>query len=168
MATPTGGQLMNNSLTSHDRISLRWDRRHLRGDRGRSHAAISLTAEGFAQAQKEGKITVHFAHSTSVRLVTGFERNIHYSNRIVRGNSERIVQKCLPSIRQTLRSLTSVDGTVTAPMVKKAATWFFRLISPTIPLELKDPQGYWGVSNVTTSPWPQYAHGGLPTKCRNL
>ena len=43
-----------------------------------------------------------------------------------------------------------VDGTVTAPMVKKGG-YLQRFYSPHLaeyPAELKDPQGYWGVSNV--------------------
>ncbi|TMA56572.1 MAG: extracellular solute-binding protein [Deltaproteobacteria bacterium] len=43
-----------------------------------------------------------------------------------------------------------VDGTVTAPMVKNGG-YLQRFYSPHLaeyPAELKDPQGYWGVSNV--------------------
>ena len=43
-----------------------------------------------------------------------------------------------------------MDGTVTAPMVKKGG-YLQRFYSPHLadyPAELKDPQGYWGVSNV--------------------
>ncbi|HEY7559054.1 MAG TPA: extracellular solute-binding protein [Candidatus Binatia bacterium] len=67
-----------------------------------------------------------------------------------RGNSERIVQKMFSEYQAKKYDVDIVDGTVTAPMVKKAG-YLQRFYSPHLaeyPAELKDPQGYWAVSNV--------------------
>jgi len=67
-----------------------------------------------------------------------------------RGNSERIVQKMFSEYQGKRYEVDIVDGTVTAPMVKKAG-FLQRFYTPHFadyPAELKDPQGYWGVSNV--------------------
>ena len=67
-----------------------------------------------------------------------------------RGNSERLVQKMFAEYQGKRYEVDIVDGTVTAPMVKKGG-YLQRFYSPYLaeyPAELKDPQGYWAVSNV--------------------
>src|SRR6266540_6615733 len=67
-----------------------------------------------------------------------------------RDNSERLVQKMFAEYQGKRYEVDIVDGTVTAPMVKKGG-YLQRFYSPHLveyPAELKDPQGFWGVSNV--------------------
>jgi ABC-type Fe3+ transport system substrate-binding protein len=67
-----------------------------------------------------------------------------------RGNSERLVQKMFAEYQGKRYEVDIIDGTVTAPMVKKGG-YLQRFFSPHLaeyPAELKDPQAYWAVSNV--------------------
>ena len=105
-------------------------------------------------ARKEGKITWYTSLIVDqvVRpLKEAFEKKYPFIQiEHFRGNSERIVQKMFAEYQGKRYEVDIVDGTVTAPMVKKGG-FLQRFYSPHLadyPAELKDPQGYWGVSNV--------------------
>src|SRR5262245_48710992 len=105
-------------------------------------------------ARKEGKITWYTSLIVDqvVRpLKEAFEKKYPFVTiEHFRGNSDRIVQKMLAEYQAKRYEVDSVDGTVTAPLVKKVG-YLQRFYSPYLaeyPAELKDPQGYWGVSNV--------------------
>ena len=105
-------------------------------------------------AKKEGKITWYTSLIVDqvVRPVKeAFEKKYPFIQiEHFRGNSERIVQKMFAEYQGKRYEVDIMDGTVTAPMVKKGG-YLQRFYSPHLadyPAELKDPQGYWGVSNV--------------------
>ncbi len=105
-------------------------------------------------ARKEGKITWYTSLIIDqvVRpLKQAFETKYPFITiEPFRGNSERIVQKMFAEYQGKRYEVDIMDGTVTAPMVKKGG-YLQRFYSPHLaeyPNELKDPQGYWGVSNV--------------------
>ncbi len=67
-----------------------------------------------------------------------------------RGNSERVAQRMITEYQAKRYDVDIVDGTGSPTMVKKAG-FLGRFFSPHLseyPAELKDPQGYWGVTNV--------------------
>ena len=128
-----------------------------------------ILAEG---ARKEGKITWYTSLIVDqvVRPVKeAFENEYPFLQvEFFRGNSERLVQKMFAEYQGKRYEVDIVDGTVTAPMVKKGG-YLQRFYSPSLseyPAELKDPQGFWGVSNVyyfssaTTRAWSS------PMKCQ--
>jgi ABC-type Fe3+ transport system substrate-binding protein len=105
-------------------------------------------------ARKEGKITWYTSLIVDqvVRPVKeAFEKEYPFLQvEYFRGNSERLVQKMFAEYQGKRYEVDIVDGTVTAPMVKKGG-YLQRFYSPSLaeyPAELKDPQGFWGVSNV--------------------
>lgn len=105
-------------------------------------------------ARKEGKITWYTSLivDQAVRpLKEAFEKKYSFLQiEHFRGNSERLVQKMFAEYQGKRYEVDIVDGTVTAPMVKRGG-FLQRFYSPYLadyPAELKDPQGYWGVSNV--------------------
>jgi ABC-type thiamine transport system substrate-binding protein len=105
-------------------------------------------------ARKEGKITWYTSLIVDqlVRpMKEAFEKKYPFLQiEHFRGNSERIVQKMFAEYQGKRYEVDIVDGTVTAPMVKKGG-FLQRFHSPHLadyPAELKDPQGFWGVSNV--------------------
>ena len=105
-------------------------------------------------AKKEGKITWYTSLIIDqvVRpLKEAFEKKYPFIQiEPFRGNSERIVQKMFAEYQGKRYEVDVIDGTVTAPMVKKGG-YQQRFYSPYLadyPAELKDPLGTWGVSNV--------------------
>jgi ABC-type Fe3+ transport system substrate-binding protein len=105
-------------------------------------------------ARKEGKVSWYTSLIVDqvVRPVKeAFEKEYPFIQiEFFRGNSERLVQKMLAEYQGKRYEVDIVDGTVTAPMVRRAG-YLQRFSSPSLadyPPELKDPQGYWGVSNV--------------------
>ena len=105
-------------------------------------------------AKKEGKITWYTSLIVDqvVRPVKeAFEKKYPFIQiEPFRGNSERIVQKMFAEYQGKRYEVDIVDGTVTAPMVRKGG-YLQRFYSPYLadyPPELKDTQGAWGVSNV--------------------
>jgi ABC-type Fe3+ transport system substrate-binding protein len=105
-------------------------------------------------AKKEGKVTWYTTLIVDqlVRPVKdAFEKEYPFIQiEYFRGNSDRIVQKMFAEYQAKRFDVDLVDGTVTAPMVKKAG-YLQRFYSPYLaeyPAELKDPQAYWAVSNV--------------------
>src|SRR5258706_3664287 len=112
---------------------------------------LKVLVEG---ARKEGKITWYTSLIIDqvVRPIKeAFEKKYPFIQiEPFRGNSERIVQKMFAEYQGKRYEVDIMDGTVTAPMVKKGG-YLQRFYSPHLaeyPPELKDPQGYWGVSNV--------------------
>ena len=105
-------------------------------------------------ARKEGKLTWYTTLIVDqvVRPVKdAFEKKYPFLQvEFFRGNSDRLVQKMLAEYQAKRYEVDIVDGTVTAPLVKRAG-YLQRFYSPYLaeyPTELKDPEGYWGVSNV--------------------
>jgi iron(III) transport system substrate-binding protein len=110
-----------------------------------------LLVEG---ARKEGKVSWYTSLIVDqvVRPVKeAFEKEYPFVQvEFFRANSERIVQKMLAEYQGKRFEVDLVDGTVTSPMVKRAG-YLQRFYSPALadyPAELKDPQGFWGVTNV--------------------
>lgn len=67
-----------------------------------------------------------------------------------RGNSERVVQKMLAEYQAKRYDVDIIDGTVSPTMVRRAG-YLQRFYSPMLaeyPAELKDPQGFWGSTNL--------------------
>src|SRR5512144_2275193 len=105
-------------------------------------------------AKKEGKIswyTTLIVDQVVRPVKEAFEKEYPFLQvEFFRGNAERLVQKMFAEYQGKRYEVDIVDGTVTAPMVKKGG-YLQRFYSPYVaeyPAELKDPQGYWGVSNV--------------------
>jgi iron(III) transport system substrate-binding protein len=105
-------------------------------------------------ARKEGKITWYTTLIVDqvVRPVKdAFEKKYPFLQvEFFRGNSDRLVQKMVAEYQAKRYEVDIVDGTVTAPLVKRVG-YLQRFYSPYLaeyPAELKDPEGYWGVSNV--------------------
>src|SRR6476620_5667617 len=105
-------------------------------------------------AKKEGKVSWYTSLIVDqvVRPVKeAFEKEYPFLQVVyVISNSKRFVQKMFAEYQGKRYEVDIVDGTVTAPMVKKGG-YLQRFYSPYMaeyPAELKDPQGYWGVSNV--------------------
>ena len=105
-------------------------------------------------AKKEGKVSWYTSLIVDqvVRPIKeAFEKEYPFLQvEYFRGNSERLVQKMFAEYQAKRYEVDMVDGTVTAPMVKKGG-YLQRFYSPHLaeyPPELKDPQGYWAVSNV--------------------
>src|SRR4029453_14303649 len=100
-------------------------------------------------AKKEGKVSWYTSLIVDqvVRPVKdAFEKEYPFLQvEYFRGNSERLGQKIFPEFQGKRFEIGIVDGTVTAPMVKKGG-YLQRFYSPSLseyPAELKDPQGFW-------------------------
>ena len=105
-------------------------------------------------ARKEGKLTWYTTLIVDqvVRPVKeAFEKKYPFLQvEFFRGNSDRLVQKMVAEYQAKRYEVDIVDGTVTAPLIKRVG-YLQRFYSPYLaeyPAELKDPEGYWGVSNV--------------------
>ncbi len=105
-------------------------------------------------ARKEGKLswyTTLIVDQVVRPVKDAFEKEYPFLQiEFFRGNSDRLVQKMLAEYQAKRYEVDIVDGTVTAPMVRRAG-YLQRYYSPHLaeyPAELKDPQGFWGVSNV--------------------
>jgi ABC-type Fe3+ transport system substrate-binding protein len=105
-------------------------------------------------ARKEGKLswyTTLIVDQVVRPVKDAFEKEYPFLQiEFFRGNSDRLVQKMLAEYQAKRYEADIVDGTVTAPMVRRAG-YLQRYYSPHLaeyPAELKDPQGFWGVSNV--------------------
>lgn len=105
-------------------------------------------------ARKEGKL-VWYSTLIVDQLVrpmkAAFEKEYPFIQiEFFRGNSERVAQKVIEEYQARRYDVDVVDGTVTPAMVRKAG-FMQRFFSPYLaeyPPELRDPQGYWGVSNL--------------------
>lgn len=105
-------------------------------------------------AKKEGKLSWYSTLIVDqlVRPVKeSFEKEYPFIQvDFFRGNSERVVQKMLTEYQAKRYDVDIVDGTVSPVMVKRAG-FLQRFYSPYLaeyPAELKEPQGYWGTTNL--------------------
>lgn len=110
-----------------------------------------LLVEG---AKKEGKLLWYSTLIVDqvVRPVKeAFEKEYPFIQiEFYRGNSENVVRKMLAEYQAKRYDVDLIDGTVSPVMVKRAG-FLQRFHSPTLadyPAELKDPQGYWGATNL--------------------
>jgi ABC-type Fe3+ transport system substrate-binding protein len=105
-------------------------------------------------AKKEGKVTWYttlIVDQVVRPLKAVFEKEYPFIQvEFFRGNSERVVQKMLAEYQAKRYDVDLIDGTVSPTMVRRAG-YLQRFFSPALaeyPAELKDPQGYWGSTNL--------------------
>lgn len=105
-------------------------------------------------AKKEGKV-VWYSTLIVDQFVrpakAAFEKEYPFIQvEFFRGNSERVAQKVIEEYQGRRYDADLVDGTVSPAMVKRAG-FMQRFFSPHLaeyPSDLKDAQGYWGVTNL--------------------
>jgi ABC-type Fe3+ transport system substrate-binding protein len=105
-------------------------------------------------AKKEGKVswyTTLIVDQVVRPVKAAFEKEYPFIQiEFFRGNSERIVQKMLAEYQAKRYDVDIIDGTVSPTMVQRAG-YLQRFNSPALaeyPAELKDPQGFWGSTNL--------------------
>lgn len=105
-------------------------------------------------AKKEGKLMWYSTLIVDqvVRPVKeAFEKEYPFIQlEFYRGNSENVVQKVLAEYQARRYDVDLIDGTVSPTMVKRAG-FLQRFYSPPLgeyPADLKDPQGFWGSTNL--------------------
>lgn len=105
-------------------------------------------------AKKEGKLLWYSTLIVDqvVRPVKeAFEKEYPFIQiEFYRGNSENVVRKMLAEYQAKRYDVDLIDGTVSPVMVKRAG-FLQRFHSPALadyPAELKDPEGYWGSTNL--------------------
>src|SRR5919109_1732044 len=105
-------------------------------------------------AKKEGKImwyTTLIVDQVVRPVKEAFEKEYPFLQmEFYRGNSENVVRKMLAEYQAKRYDGDLIDGTVSAVMVKRAG-FLQRFNSPSLadyPAELKDPQGFWGSTNL--------------------
>ena len=105
-------------------------------------------------AKKEGKLVWYgtlIVDQLMRPIKAAFEKEYPFVQvDFFRGNSERIAQKVIEEYQGRRYEVDIVDGTISPALVKKAG-FMQRFLSPYLaeyPPELKDPQGYWGVTNL--------------------
>ena len=105
-------------------------------------------------AKKEGKIswyTTLIVDQVVRPVKEAFEKEYPFIQmEYFRGNSERIVQKMLAEYQAKRYDVDVIDGTVSPTMVRRAGL-LQRFYSPMLaeyPADLKDPQGFWGTTNL--------------------
>lgn len=105
-------------------------------------------------AKKEGKLLWYgtlIVDQLMRPVKAAFEKEYPFIQvEFFRGNSERVAQRVMEEYQGRRYDVDVVDGTFPPTMLKKAG-FVQRFYSPHLaeyPPELKDPQGYWGVSNL--------------------
>jgi ABC-type Fe3+ transport system substrate-binding protein len=105
-------------------------------------------------AKKEGKLmwyTTLIVDQVVRPVKEAFEKEYPFVQiEFYRGNSENVVRKMLAEYQGKRYDVDLIDGTVSAVMVKRAG-FLQRFNSPSLadyPAELKDPQGFWGSTNL--------------------
>lgn len=105
-------------------------------------------------AKKEGKLSFYttlIVEQVVRPLKDAFEKEYPFIQvEFFRGNSDRITQRLFAEYQAKRYAVDVVDGSSTTTMVQRAG-YLQKFFSPHLaeyPAELKDPQGYWGVSNV--------------------
>ncbi len=105
-------------------------------------------------AKKEGKL-VWYSTLIVDQLVrpmkAAFEKEYPFLQaEFFRGNSERVAQKVIEEYQARRYDVDVLDGTVTVALIKRAgfAQRFFSPYVAQYPPQLKDRQGYWGVTNL--------------------
>jgi ABC-type Fe3+ transport system substrate-binding protein len=105
-------------------------------------------------AKKEGKLlwyTTLIINQAVRPLQEAFEKQYPFIHmEYFRGNSEQVAQKMIAEYQGRRFDVDLIDGTGSTPLLKKAGL-IQRFYSPHLgeyPAELKDPQGYWGATNL--------------------
>jgi ABC-type Fe3+ transport system substrate-binding protein len=105
-------------------------------------------------ARKEGKLmwyTTLIVDQVVRPVKEAFEKEYPFIQvEFYRGNSENVVRRILTEYQAKRHDADLVDGTVSPVMVKRAG-FLQRFYSPYFaeyPAELKDPQGFWGSTNL--------------------
>jgi len=105
-------------------------------------------------AKKEGKIswyTTLIVDQVVRPVKDAFEKEYPFLQvEFFRGNAERLVQKMFAEYQAKRYDVDIIDGTVSPTMVRRAG-YLQRFSSPVLaeyPADLKDPQGYWGTTNL--------------------
>lgn len=105
-------------------------------------------------AKKEGKLlwyTTLIVNQLVRPMKDAFEKQYPFIKiDYFRGNSEQVAQKVMTEYQGRRFEVDLVDGTGSTPMLTKAGL-LQRFFSPHLseyPPELKDPQGYWGATNL--------------------
>jgi ABC-type Fe3+ transport system substrate-binding protein len=105
-------------------------------------------------AKKEGKLLWYstlIVNQVVRPLKEAFEREYPFVRiEYFRANSEQVVQRMIAEYQAKRFDVDIVDGTTSPAMVRKAG-FLQRFFSPHLsdyPAELKDPQGFWGVTNL--------------------
>ena len=105
-------------------------------------------------AKKEGKLswyTTLIVNQVVRPVKAAFEKEYPFLQlEFFRGNSERVVQKMFAEYQAKRYDVDIVDGTVSPTMVRRAG-YLQRFYSPALaeyPDKLKDPQGFWGSTNL--------------------
>ena len=105
-------------------------------------------------AKKEGKVswyTTLIVDQVVRPVKEAFEKEYPFIQmEYFRGNSERLVQKMMAEYQAKRYDVDIIDGTVSPTMVRRAG-FLQRFYSPILaeyPADLKDPQGYWGTTNL--------------------
>ena len=133
---------------------------HLQSLNGASVEDVALLKSADRQkilvegAKKEGKLSFYttlIVDQVVRPLKEAFEKEYPFIQvEFFRGNSDRIVQRLFAEYQAKRYEVDVVDGSSTTTMVQRAG-YLQKFFSPHLaeyPAELKDPQGYWGVSNV--------------------
>jgi ABC-type Fe3+ transport system substrate-binding protein len=105
-------------------------------------------------AKKEGKLTFYttlIIEQVVRPLKEAFEKEYPFIQvDYFRGNSDRIAQRVFAEYQAKRYAVDVIDGSSTTTMVKRAG-FLQRFYSPYLaeyPAELRDPEGYWGASNL--------------------
>ena len=105
-------------------------------------------------AKKEGKVswyTTLIVDQVVRPVKEAFEKEYPFIQlEYFRGNSERLVQKMMAEYQAKRYDVDVIDGTVSPTMVRRAG-FLQRFYSPILaeyPADLKDPQGFWGTTNL--------------------
>lgn len=105
-------------------------------------------------ARKEGKLVWYstLIVNQAVRpLKEAFEKQYPFLQiEYFRGNSEEVAQKMIAEYQGRRFDVDLIDGTGSTPLLKQAGLLqrFFSPHSRDYPAELKDPQGFWGATNL--------------------
>src|SRR4249920_2980590 len=105
-------------------------------------------------AKKEGKLSFYttlIVEQVVRPMKEAFEREYPFIQmEYFRGNSDRIAQKLFAEYQAKRYAVDVIDGSSTTTMVRRAGM-LQRFFSPQFaeyPAELKDAEGFWGVSNI--------------------
>ena len=105
-------------------------------------------------AKKEGKIswyTTLIVDQVVRPVKEAFEKEYPFIQMdYFRGNAERLVQKMMAEYQAKRYDVDIIDGTVSPTMVRRAGLLqrFYSPILAEYPADLKDPQGFWGTTNL--------------------